>query len=193
MSDSGDEPVRDQDPIDAWLSAAMDDELGVEEREALEARIARDESAAARARAFHEVDATLRAIARTPEDSARLEGDYQALRARIAAGDHVGDGSGGPGRRMSVLWRPGRVATFAGAAAAALALYVVVLGPESIPQAGSGEGPGQELARASGDAGAPEARDAASAISSISSEDFDVIEQLDLLDYLAVRQTEGQG
>lgn len=195
---------------DLLLSASLDDEVGLEESEELESLRAQAEpDTAERERAFREVDEGLRALAAEPLDDARLSGSLATLDARLRDREARGTlddtsvfGSGA--RRMAV-----------GLAAAAAVVFYLIL-PSIEPPI---EETGSVVDRRGGDAAmddyAFEAGDEAARVESadavedlvlaigygeengelgvIMGDDFEVIEQLELLDYLLALEREERG
>lgn len=188
---------RREDRVDALLSASMDERLSPDERAELDALLAQA-PVAARAEAFRQVDDTLRALAQDSVDERRLASSLETLRDRLGA-------SGQPPARGGAVTRLHPV-VYGGLAAAAAAILFLAIG-----FGGGAPGPGEKasgetpsLVEASGPTDpvdealvtalgyAAWAGDV-SELGLASPEDLEVVEQLELLDFLAAREAEGQG
>lgn len=184
----------DSDRIDQLISAAMDDELDAAERAEFDALLASDPEVAARVRAFHRVDSELRNLGTDAISAERLAAHFESLRFRLDA-----EAPRSPWRHPAL--------PFVVATAAALAIYLAVPTAERVPL------PSQEPLATSIDSpaeqtlpwdepldeemavalGYGEAMEGISPVPGVSMEDFEIIEDLDLLDYLAQQESEGQG
>jgi hypothetical protein len=205
------------DRLDAFLSARMDDDLTPDEVFELEALIASDSDHAARALAFEKVDAQLRSLAEASIDEDSLATAYAGLRARLKIGGlaerETEESSGPPANRgdprKNSLGRP--VIPLLLAIAAAFVLYLVVptsrlWPPLPVDEAGdlaatSNGDFGEDIAFADPKAGSELALDVEdelilvlgygnemSELQGITRDDLDVIERLELLDFLSDRE-----
>ena len=186
----------ERDALDRAISAAMDDELPLDEHDALRARIAADPDVAARVRAFHAVDAGVRRLADADLANAggvdRHAAGLADLQARLAP----------PGRGWAHRFAPA-AAVFA--AAAALVLYLASTGSETpsvtevAPLATLEAGDAfewgdpideqleEELSVALGYG------EEVDILPDVRVEDLEVVDQLELLDFLAEQDWEGRG
>ncbi len=206
MSGRGD-GRRDRDGVhealDEAISAALDDELPAAEAAALRARIAAEPALAARARDFEALDAALRRLAAADASTAgqaRQAGVGAGVRAEVEAteaGLAALQARLEPPRRGP--WR--RHAPIAGvlAAAAALALWLRSVAPVPNPLAGLGAVADSGSAPAAGvegevavETGGAEGDDV-EVLPGVPLEDFELVDQLELLDFLVERQAEGHG
>lgn len=208
----------EDETLDERLSAALDGELDAAEREALEAQVAAEPALAARRAAFASVDDGLRALAAAraaATDPATIDRGWEAVRARVAAGDVEGLG---PSASEQTAGRPARSRGFGPAlfwaAAAAAAIWLLAPGKGAPPDAPpAAEGP-DRLAIENGAPGDPaaaarvrdlglddtvdpaplmalgygEEADDGFFVPGVPIEDLPVIEELDLLDYLKARE-----
>lgn len=205
------------DRLDALLSARMDDDLTPDELFELEALIAGDPDHAARVLAFEKVDTQLRSLAEASIDEDSLATAYDGLRARLkirGLGESGTDQSSRPPAnrtdpRKNSSGRP--VIPLLLAIAAALVLYLVVSTsrlspPVPVDEAGdlaatSNGDFGEDLATADLKAGSELALDVEdelilvlgygnemSELQGITRDDLDVIERLELLDFLSDRR-----
>ncbi len=196
--------------IDRAISAAMDDTLPPEEFDALRERIAAEPEVAARVRAFHAIDAGIRRLADEAlagaDSTARAEAGFADLQARLA-------------RERRVAWlRRGAPVIAALAAAAAL---IFLLRTDASNDAGSPaivgvDGSPIDLVEPAFDellAGELEEDldsdldpdveaelsvalgygDQIDILPDVRVEDLEVVDQLDLLDFLAQQDKEGRG
>jgi len=195
------------DAVDALISAAMDDELDQAGREELEGLIAADPAVAARVRAFHQVDSVVRGIGRNELEPERLAAGYASIEERLG----IGAGARPP------LWRRPAFG-LALAAAAVLLLYLSGATESARPGLAEGDAPpnvavldeiADDLPNSlpHGDApleeesldafavalGYAEGPDGTSPVPGLPMEDFEIIDQLELLEYLAAREAEGRG
>ena len=182
----------ERDRVDALISAAMDDELDRAGRDELAALAAADPAIAARVRAFHQIDSTVRGLGRDELEDERLAASYVSIEKRLG----IGAGSRRP------LWRHPAL-HIALAAAAALLLYLALgatppssSGPESPSPLAATDGGVEE--RDSVDAfavalGYAEGPEGTSPVPGLPMEDFEIIDQLELLEYLAAQEAEGRG
>lgn len=185
---------RIQDRLDALLSARLDDELTSEERDELERLLADHPEYASRANAFEAVDAGLEALAAASAEDEDLASAYQGLRARL---DLIQ-----PAQSQVTRLNRSVVPLLLAAAAAILFYLVLPMRPPTreVPvvvatadnRAGDREGDSDldaqledELVLVLGYG------DEMSEITGITSDDLDVIEQLDLLDFLSTREVAG--
>jgi len=198
------------DRLDSLLSARLDDELTREELAELETLLAAHPEYAERARTFDELDVRLKAIAEESGEDVRLAVNLDGLRARL--GFDVSSESGEPTSAANVEREPGDgssqgVISLLGrpvvplllAAAAAILFYLVLpMGPPATEES-------SVLAETSGLDGDADAEldayledglvlvlgygDEMSEMTGITSDDLDVIEQLDLLDFLSTRES----
>lgn len=182
----------ERDRVDALISAAMDDELDAAGREELRTRQANDPEVAERVRTFHRIDAGLRGLGSERIPDALLETNLDALHQRLGTHD-----------RESSLVRP-VVLPMALAAAAAIVLYLAFADgtPDTREEALARDTRpaseavidvvpfDEELAVA---LGYGEAIDGPSPVPGIPMDDFEIIEDLDLLDFLARREAGGPG
>ena len=208
MSDERREDERRDDPIDVLLSAGMDDALSADERAELDGLLAQD-GVASRAEAFEEVDAALRSLAEDQADEpaaeARIAASLETLRERL---DWAEEAPARPEATKTVWLRP---ATYLGsglaAAAAAMLFFAVGAGDQTRSPSGDVEeraGLTASLAEGSGDAGSEDeaimtalgyaewAGDL-SELGLASPEDLEIVEQLELLDFLVAQAAEGRG
>ena len=163
--------------IDGLISAAMDGELEAVERAELDHLIATDSSVAARVQALHRVDEELRELGREAVDGLALEEGFDALRARIAVD-----------RAARPRWL---VAPIAAAAAFFLFLSVSPRPEGIVPEVGADDPLSDaELALALGYVEGPEG---GSPLSGIPLDDFEIVEQLELLDYLSILEAKESG
>ena len=199
------------DRLDALLSAAMDDELTTTEREELDRRLAssdpnEQEAASARARRseLEGVDEALRRLAAAePMSDASIDAGLETLQARLAA-SRVGSRVG-----LRGSWKPWAWAAVAAVAAGLVwpALTTPPTTPPTTPRHDASPEPSLvESSRAVPTRDAAEALDAGALIEDetldqlefalgygdeplylpgVSAEDFDVIDQLELLDLLS--------
>ena len=214
----GDLHESDRERLDALISAAMDGSIEDADRIWLEERLAADDEAVARARAFDRVDAELRTLAEAPSLSEeRLAAGFERLRSRLQ-GPSVESGGvaaenpefDGPHRGRPGVWRRRWVPALI-AAAAALALYLILPGVERGSESGGGDSRvgipadegiddtiefaenielDEELSLVLGYGEDPFDLDEATI------DDLEIIEQLDLLDFLSAREArerEGRG
>ena len=190
----------ERDALDRAISAAMDDALSIEAHEALIERIGAEPEVAARVRAFHAIDAGIRRLAdddaAASESEARHAAGLADLQARIEGAS-----------RTRWLRRAAPVVA-AAAVAAALVLFVQTSGQRgeeaTADIAGAGD-PGievvldetldetleetleEELSVALGYG------DEIDILPDVRVEDFEVVDQLELLEFLAEQEWEGQG
>jgi len=204
-----------QERIDALISAAMDDELLAGDRAELDRLIAENPAVSARVRAFHRIDAGLRNAGTEDVTRERLAASFAEVEARL------GFAKTSPSPKDSI-WRD-RAGPLVLAAAAAFALYWWVSGPATTPNEietppppalatlewpaeGADFGAPDEAADAFEDdleAGFDEALAVAlgyvegpngtGPVQGIPTMDFEIIDQLELLEYLAARDAEGRG
>ncbi|MFK7895477.1 MAG: hypothetical protein AB8G23_06555 [Myxococcota bacterium] len=223
--------AREEDRMDALISASLDDALSPEEAAELAALMAGEgmagegvsgEGVASRAQDFEDVDAALRALAEEPLDEARLEASLEAVQERlfesspdaavVIAGEAVADeigvdaGSRASGRSESLFSRI-RPAFYGGMAAAAAAMLFFAVGSGSDALRPGDLNPGGGLETLAEEAALGELTDEAlvaalgygagpadlSELGLASPEDLEIVEQLELLDFLAAREAEGRG
>jgi anti-sigma factor RsiW len=212
------EREQEQAELDLLLSAELDGELEPLEVERLAALRQRHPDHAARLARFQEVDGAMRSLAETPIPAERLAVPLRILEARLARSESArpievesrsGSESGSAMRWIKpALW----------AAAAALVLYLIAAGSqratapaqsplfpptatelaeEPLPAstfASDDEALVLALDLFEGEAeGQSEALVGEETFGAISDEDFDIVEQLDLLEFLAAREREGRG
>ncbi len=193
MNDRMNGPMDDR--LDFLLSARLDDELTDEERAELEGLLADHPESAARASAFDEIDAGLESLAAESAGDEALTAAYHGLRARLGFEASVKSETSRPSRPFVPLLF---------AAAAALLFYLVL--PMRPPTTGEAteeainEPALVDLAEdREGDTGLDVLLEdelvlvlgygeEMSEINGITSDDLDVIEQLDLLDFLSTRE-----
>ncbi|MBW2230455.1 MAG: hypothetical protein JRH17_08710 [Deltaproteobacteria bacterium] len=127
------ERIRAEERADAELSALLDGELEAAQATLLRRRVAADPVLAARLAELGEVDSQLRGLASAEPASERLQAIRAGLDRRLAEELRTA-----PGGRVTRLRGPARfVAPPAAALAAAIALYLAVGGsPQSDPNAG---------------------------------------------------------
>lgn len=186
--EAGDTEREIRDALDRAISDAMDDALPPAEQAALRERIAAEPEVAERVRAFQAVDEAIRDLAEADRAAAETSAVDAAgladLQARI----------GGPARGgRSGRWAP--AAALVAAAAAAILLWRA--GEEttahdpagSTPVAGTelGEQLEEEVSVALGYGEEIEV------LPDVPIEDFEVVDQLELLEFLAQREREGRG
>ncbi len=205
------------------LSAKLDGELDRADRETLARALSGDEPLAARAREFEAVDASLRALAQAGGLSDRgLREGFEALRSRLN-GTESEFGTDVPGAlapvesdptaagRESAIARldPGRrdrrvVGPILWAAAAALLLYLLSTLAPSVPGDESevltpstvAEGPVGNEQRAAEEAlalGYGEDPTDVTLAPGVPIDDLEIIEELEILEFLAARASEGRG
>ncbi len=212
MSEREDDRNRlESDRLSEAISASLDGELPGEAQTELAARLARDPSLAQRARAFEEVDAGLRAISAGAVSEESLDRNWQQLRARL-------DRAQSDSRVVPLFGRWPIWSSAALAAAAALLLYLasgtapdrtaIPVEPGAVVDS-AGRRTTQDAARTTPALSESEAafeaqEERAIALGygqdpivlpvapGVSYEDLEIIEQLDLLDYLA-SQTKEKG
>ncbi len=216
-----DESHRD-DSVDALLSAGMDDALSVAERAELDGLLVQD-AVASRAEAFDEVDAALRSLAEEPADQARIAASLETLHERLdwaeeAPADAQTAQTGWPRSASSFGLGLGLAA-----AAAAMFFFTVgsgddarLRGEEVEERVGAtaslAEGLAYSRVAARSEAGlgaesqaGPEEEAMVTALGYVewagdlselglaSPEDLEIVEQLELLDFIAAREAGGQG
>ena len=211
--DDAEQEAENVDRLDALLSARMDDDLTPEERVELEALITNDPDYAVRALAFEKVDAQLRSLAEASIDEDRLADAYAGLRARLAIGEldetDPGRTSGQPTSRIDLRSNSlgGPVIPLLLAIAAAFILYLVVPAapPSHVDEPGdlatASNGAFSDIDEDFADVDLDVARgvedelilvlgygDEMSVLQGITRDDLDVIEQLELLDFLSDRE-----
>lgn len=204
--------MSERERLDALISAAMDDELSAEERAELDGLLADDEANAARAQQLAGVDVALRELAGaasegraegSPEAPDREAGErldivYERLRAQLASSAEAAESKHPEAPRSPSTPPAGRRVRRSSwalplglAAAAALVVYLL------LPDDGSEPGDPAGLVEAS-----EEHLDAIDYViyseeiegfGPISGEDLEIIEQLELLDYLVARDAEASG
>jgi hypothetical protein len=195
----------------------MDDALTPDERVELEALLASDHDHAARARAFEEVDAQLRSFAEESVDEDRLATTYNGLRARLAI-DGLKQSDGVTSSRPHPDASEAREYSLGGpmipillAAAAVFIFYVVVPGAPSTPLSSAPESaflaaaPVGELDGIDEELGSELDSysdaffedelilvlgygDEMSELQGITRDDLNIIERLELLDFLSDRE-----
>jgi len=195
------------DAVDALISAAMDDELDQAGREELERLIAADPAVAARVRAFHQIDSVVRGVGRNELEPEQLAAGYASIEERLG----IGAGARPP------LWRRPAFG-LALAAAAVLFLYLSGASESARPGLAKGDAPPNVVVLDEPPGGAPddlpseeapleeesldafavalgyaEGPDGVSPVPGLPMEDFEIIDQLELLEYLAAREAEGRG
>lgn len=183
--------------LDALLSARRDGDLEPSERAELDRLLSADEAAteadreAARARAvaFERVDEALRALAAEPVAEERLARNLARLRERSASEAALRSASPVAGRRR-IFGVRNRYGYGLALAAAVAAVWVGIL---VLPKAGVETGEqGGEPRGAVRDGLATEAEDLA-ALGIDRAGDLEVIEELELLEFLAARERSEEG
>jgi len=201
--------------LDYLLSVELDDEIEPAEREELD-RLLRDHPEAADRRAsFESIDAFVKNIAEQPatggatgEAQSRLEAGLASIQARIEKASAEPVDELAQRRRRMPSWIP----SIGLAAAAAMAVYFVVPTGPKIPtkasDPASSSSSSQPLAGVPSTGGSDfvdnpialavvfevdEDSDTIAFIDSMSPDDFEIIEQLELLEFLAAREGEGRG
>jgi len=196
--------------VDRAISAAMDDALPPEAFDALRERIAAEPEVAARVRAFHAIDAGIRRLADDAQagadSTAREEAGFADLQARLA-------------RERRVAWfRRGAPVIAALAAAAALFFWLRTGASDDADSPAMVEVDGSAIDLVEPPFDAILASDLDESLDSdldsdleaalsvalgygdqvdilpdVRVEDFEVVDQLDLLDFLAQQDPEGRG
>jgi anti-sigma factor RsiW len=201
--------------LDYLLSVDLDDELEPAEREELDRLLTDHPEAAARRARFESIDAFVKNIAEQPatgsttgEAQSRLEAGLTSIQARIEEAGAEPVDELAQRRRRTPSWIP----SIGLAAAAAMAVYFVVPNGPTIPPNGSDSAPASSSSQPLGD-GPSTARsdfvdnpialavvfevdedsDTIAFIDTMSPDDFEIIEQLELLEFLAAREGEGRG
>jgi hypothetical protein len=179
----------DSEAVDALLSALLDGALSTAEREDLEARLAREPALAARLDRLRGVDDVLRGLASEALSDRDPKAGLDRLERRLESAP-----AGGPGP-----WR-GPLALGL-AAAAAWILYLGLSSDASAPP--SDLEPHSAVARSMDPAqldeglaiglGDAEDPDVLLLVPELIVEDLEIIERLELLEYLAARDGEGHG
>lgn len=205
---------RGDDPVDALLSAGMDDALSAEEWAERDGLLGQD-AVASRAAAFEDVDAALRSLAEEqagePGEAARIAASLEVLRERL---DWPEEGPAAPEatelRQVTKRdWLRPAAYFGSGLAVAAAAMLFLTVGagdetrsPREVDEERNGLA--AAIVEGAGDAGSEEesmvtalgyaewAGDL-SELGLASPEDLEIVEQLELLDFLAARETEGRG
>jgi len=118
--------------LDALLSAERDGALDPDERAELDALLANDPAAPARRAAFAAADEALVALGREPLDEASIADGLEALRARTGREGSTAPSSGVQLDARRASWRHPVVPLLAGAAAAALMLFLAVSSTETV-------------------------------------------------------------
>jgi hypothetical protein len=181
------------DRLDALLSARQDDELNFRQRAELERLLAEYPEHGARERAFEAIDAGLASLAAEPAGDEGLAIAYQGLRTRLDLGQ--------PSQSQSQSPRWGRsVVPLLFAASAAILFYLVLpMRPPTSEEPAVATTTENRRDDREGTSGL-DARledelvlvlgygDEMSEINGITRDDLDVIEQLDLLDFLSTRK-----
>lgn len=215
--ESGRDPQRsaEQEAFDARVSAAIDGALDPAARAALEREIAADPALAARAQALHDVDAGLRTLAADPIAADRLERNFEALQARLGSpaaavfantADTANTADAANPALRGWLRRAG-VPILTAAAAAAAVLYLWLprsADPGATPAPARMAGAASEVEK-----GGASARPSDEAVAialgygedpatwqlapGVPIDDLEIIEELELLEYLATHETEGRG
>lgn len=198
--------------LDYLVSIAIDDELDPAEREELDRLLADHPEAADRRASFESINALVQSIGAQPVNSeSGLDAGLDAVRTRIEDANAASGDELSRRRRRISNWIP----SLGLAAAAAMAVYFVI--PQNLPtpngssgsmgnvvdsesSRSSSEVPTSEAARRADDPIAlavvfelDEDAESAPFIDSMSADDFEIIEQLELLEFLAARETEGRG
>ncbi len=193
--------------LDSLLSLELDDELTPAEREELAGLLESDSSASRRRARFESIDFSLQSIGAQTVDPAsdqKIDASMASIFARIERdGPAVVDELS---RRRR--WSPGWVPSLGLVAAAAMAVYFVV--PSSVVPTWLDDSNGPSLFSSESslthDIGLlddpialavifelDEESEAVALIDSVSAADFEIIEQLELFEYLATREEEGRG
>ena len=210
-----DEEAESWDGHDAMISAGIDGELGPEDREQLDELLSGggSHSARARSRSFRQVDEELRSLAAAPIADEHLTTLLGTLRTRLEVDRSERAASWARERRSPVEIGRNRRRwglSSALAAAAAIVVYLVLpatepVGEAKVPPAGTVVALTDRIDQTPADgtdaAGELEEdlalalgyRDETSERSAISNDDLDVIERLDLLDFLSTRGLEESG
>ena len=203
--------------LERLLSASIDGELDPAEREELASLVAERPEAEARRARLEAVDALLREVAADAAPPADPEVALAELRERVARrGPGVPGGARRRGPRRAAVWAPALVA----AAAAALVIYWTRSAsspPAPEPERAEGgfaarpsgaEGPSGVALDPSGEGadaplddplalawvlGIAEDSEATQGLEGLSNEDLEIIEQLELMEYLAARDVGGRG
>jgi len=188
--------------LDYLLSVDLDGELEPGEREELERLLTDHPEAAERRASFESIDAVVKNLGERPmtgsgigEAQSRLDAGLASIQARIE------EASAAPVDELARRRRrtPGWIPSIGLAAAAAMAVYFVVPNGPTIPTETSGV-PSTDRS----DLVDPpialavvfevdEDADTIAYIDSMSPDDFEIIEQLELLEFLAAREGEGRG
>jgi len=218
MTDTRDPEDPKLERLDLLLSASLDDEVGADERaELANLRAGAEGETAERERAFREVDEELRALAGEPLDDAQLSNSLADLDAHLEARREGREASGASSDPSGFGAGPGlgaRRLAIGLAAAAAVVFYLIVPsveppveGTDSFPDARAVDPGVDAFAIDEGDDPSDfEEGDAVedlvlaigygeenAEIGVIMGDDFEVIEQLELLDYLIALDGEGRG
>lgn len=199
--------------LDYLLSVELDDELEPAEREELDRLLTDHPEAADRRASFESIDAFVKSIGAQPARGAgiddaqsRLDTGLASIRARIGEANAPPADELARRRRPTPSWIP----SIGLAAAAALAVYFVVPSGPTIPTGApdSSLSASQQVADVPSTAGmelvenpialavvfeVDDDSDAMGLIDSMSPDDFEIIEQLELLEFLAAREGEGRG
>jgi hypothetical protein len=215
MSDRDGERDEEQAEIrdrqDAMISAGLDGELEREDRERLDELLASSDEYSARARSFQRVDEELRSLVAGSMAGERLATTFASLRARLeVARSERAETSALEGVSSTAAERRRRWGlSSAFAAAAALVVYLVLPAtkpvteePFSLAEGAIPVADGTDAADAADSAREGLEEDLAlvlgygdetSEINAISNDDLDVIERLELLDFLSAREMEERG
>jgi anti-sigma factor RsiW len=196
--------------LDYLLSVGLDGELDPAEREELDRLLADHPEAADRRESFETIDAFVKSIGSQPDSGAgigdtesRLDAGLASIHARIEGtrAEPMDEFE----RRRTPSWLP----SIGLAAAAAMAVYFVVPSGPTIPN-GSPDSTGSAPSSQHADGSPPtrpvddpialavvfevdEDSDTIGFIDSMSADDFEIIEQLELLEFLAAHEEEGRG
>jgi anti-sigma factor RsiW len=198
----GDRKAREgmNERLDYLLSAAIDEELDAAEREELDRLLAMRPDASRRRAALESANALVQAVADRPElaaDDDRIDRGLADVRARIAASNSTPIDELSERRRT----RPSWFASLPLAAAAALVVYFVLpegsippgLTPAVAPPAGEQRPLIDDPIALAVVFELDEDAESIDFIDTMSAEEFEIIEQLELLEYLAARDGEGRG
>lgn len=188
--------------LDYLLSIALDDELSPDERNELDrllAEMSDTEEAIERRASFAMIGDIVRNIGEQPTNvDTALDANLESIRARLEKLNSSPEDELAPRRRRSPAWLP----SLGLAAAAALAVYVVLPSDSLLlfsPQTDAGVSNADKnrvIADPIALAVVFEIENDAESVTfmdSMTAEDFEVIEQLELLEFLAAREAEGRG
>ncbi len=194
--------------LDSLLSLELDNGLTPAEHQELAGLLESDSSALRRRARFESIDFSLQGIgAQTvePASDQEIDASMASIFARI---EHEGPAVANELSRRR-RWTPGWIPSLGLVAAAAMAVYFVVpssVVPTSWLDDSNGPSPFSSESSATHEIGLlddpialavifelDEESEAVALINSVSAADFEIIEQLELFEYLATREEEGRG